>query len=109
MNKFLRNWAEVNVIYYNFKLGDACKTSLESGINKEICSHVVYFFSCALDEAISYIGHTTRLLKTRILEHKRLSSNIGKHVNHCFTCNLNFSDRFKIMDRDFNQNKLKIK
>lgn len=52
-------------------------------------SNVVYQFTCLSDQTVSYIGETTRHLKTRVNEHLKThkeKSQVWVHVQKCPTC-----------------------
>ena len=67
---------------------------------KEV-ANVVYQFTCAYNNKISYIGMTTRKLGDRIKEHKNARSPIGRHILGCNECcKSELEDRFRILVKD---------
>ena len=65
-------------------------------------SNVVYKFTCLSDQTVSYIGETTRHMKTRASEHLKTNkekSQVWIHIQNCSSCktaNLTV-DNFKIL------------
>ena len=65
-------------------------------------SNVVYQFTCLSDQTVSYIGETTRHLKTRVNEHLKThkeKSQVWVHIQNCSVCkNADLStNNFKIL------------
>ena len=58
--------------------------SSKSKVERELQSGVIYKLSCSGWNA-SYVGETTRHIKTRITEHKRPNSPLGRHLAECNT------------------------
>ena len=59
--------------------------SLKVGVDKVITSNVVYQFECS-HCSMSYVGMTSRHLKSRISEHLNKGENKGPIVIHSETC-----------------------
>ncbi len=59
-------------------------SSLKPPVEKHLRSGVVYKIDCASCQA-AYVGQTSRHLLTRIKEHRKPSSAVGKHIKWCKT------------------------
>ena len=76
-----RSDAPVNVIFTLRKL-KTVMPSLKPIVEKPLKSGVVYNISCPRCKAC-YVGQTQRHLLTRIKEHQRTSSPVGRHMTRC--------------------------
>ena len=91
---------EIWVSYETTKVKDSFK--LKDNIPKEICSQIVYKFTCPGDPDISYIGHTIRSLRERAKEHlnPNIGTAVGNHIITCDKCQAGVSiDNFSILRR----------
>ena len=77
---------EIFVVYETTKVKDSFK--IKDRIPKEICSQIVYKFTCPGDPDTSYIGHTIRSLRERTKEHLNPTNGtaIGNHIFSCEKC-----------------------
>ena len=77
---------QVSVLYETTKVKDSFK--IKDNIPKEICSQIVYKFTCPGDPETSYIGHTIRNLRERVKEHLNPNNGtaVGNHVMACEEC-----------------------
>ena len=56
--------------------------SFINSMDKEIRRRVIYDITCPVCLS-SYVGQTTRHLKTRLTEHSRLTAHVGTHFQEC--------------------------
>ena len=75
---------EIQPIYETTKIQDSFK--LKDDQPKEILSNIVYDFTCSGDPSIHYVGHTSRSLRERFLEHIRGGTAISDHISMCDAC-----------------------
>ena len=97
-----------HIVFTGFKISRFF--NVKDPMPKHLKSHVVYLFSCPGCNA-SYVGETTRHLKTRVNEHFRHdSSHIFRHFSENPSCyqGASFSD-FKIIDNSQFPFTLKLK
>ena len=74
------------VVYETTKIKDSFK--IKDKVPKEICSQLVYRFTCPGDPGTSYIGHTIRNLRERAKEHlnPKKGTAVGNHIMVCEKC-----------------------
>ena len=80
---------KVSVIYKTFKTGNYFQLKSRTPLN--LCSNVVYKFTCSCDSNLTYIGKSSRHLSTRVREHLNLAdprenSAIKQHIISCNCC-----------------------
>ena len=87
---------------YNLKIFPIYKTfkvvkyfQLKSKTSVDLCSNVVYKFSCSCDTNKKYIGMSSRHLITRVREHLNFKSLQDSAIkNHILLCGKCFNNRF---------------
>ena len=109
IRRFCKNDIKIKLVFTSFKIKQYFTS--KDKIPFDLQSMIVYKFICA-GCGSSYIGETTRHIKTRIEEHikRDKNSHIFKHLNSNPNCldSLN-KDCFQIIDRTSNSFNLKIK
>ena len=109
IKRFCKEDLKIKVIFKSFKIKQYFTS--KDKIPFDLRSMIVYKFTCA-GCGSSYIGETTRHIKTRIEEHikKDKNSHIFKHLLSNENCLTSFNnDCFKIIDTASNSFNLKIK
>ena len=81
IEKYTPNF-RLNIAFTTIKLSSLILPKLKPQKNDLFNSHTCYKFECPC--SMTYIGETTRLLETRILEHRHVkASHMLKHTNQC--------------------------
>ena len=81
IEKYTPNF-RLNIAFTTLKLSSVILPMLKPQKISLYNSHTVYKFECPC--SMTYIGETTRVLETRILEHRQLkASHICKHISSC--------------------------
>ena len=78
---------DLRVTYGTTKIKDSFR--LKDRDAPEICTQVVYKFTCPGDPDITYIGFTNRSLRERVAEHlniKKCTTAVSDHISQCKTC-----------------------
>ena len=78
---------DVRPVFTSFKISNYF--SLKCSTPFAYRSNVVYQFTCLSDQTVSYIGETTRHLKTRANEHLKTNkdkSQVWIHTQNCSSC-----------------------
>ena len=81
------------ILINNFKIGSIFKCKENSP--KNLCSSIIYHYSCPNNCGSGYVGSTCRTLFTRAMEHRGISNRTGRPLqtpvqsaprNHSVTC-----------------------
>ena len=107
--KYCNETLNLKIVFTSFKIKNYF--SYKDPIPDDMKSFLVYKFNCASCNT-SYIGETTRHLKTRIDEHikRDKQSHIFKHLSSDINCFNSYKrDSFKIIDTAKHKFDLKIK
>ena len=89
---------KIRTVYNNYKVGNYFV--LKDRLPAVLTPNVVYEFKCVVDNAVSYVGMTSRQLVVRIGEHfdPTKYSAVQDHVATCHRCgNENPLDRFEVL------------
>jgi len=80
LKKYTPNF-KLRIAFSTLKLSSIILPRLKPQIDTYHNSNLVYKFTCPCSD--TYIGETTRLFDTRILEHRRTNIRVHKHIIQC--------------------------
>ena len=87
INSKLNLSIKLNAIHKTFKISNYFQ--LKSRVSFDLCSNVVYEYSCSCDTNLTYIGMSTRHLSTRVKEHLNFNTQTPSAVkNHLMSCTI---------------------
>ena len=98
---------QLQFAFSTYKIGHAF--SYKDKVPRLLRSNVIYKFTCSVDPTIVYIGRTKRHLTTRLHEHRSSPSAIRTHLDSCNNCNIDFDNRFEVIDSAAYEFQLAIK
>ena len=90
----LKKLCEFQIIFTTRELR-TCLPTLKSTFDKNLKSHVLYKVICNGCSSI-YFGETSRHVTTRISEHQKKDSPVGKHLVEC--CGTTHNVKWEILD-----------
>ena len=92
LKKYTPNF-KLNIAFRTIKLSSILLPNLRPQTEQLLASNSVYKFQC--DCPSSYIGHTKKILESRILQHRTYSSShVYKHIETCHFYNGKLSENF---------------